>query len=71
MSDTTTHLGLPYLLAAQAQKHVTHNEALRLLEGCGFIPGRPGEVAGRDQSGDSPTDDHHVAHVTSLGSRCT
>ena len=32
MSDTTTHLGLPYLLAAQAQKHVTHNEALRLLE---------------------------------------
>ena len=24
MSDTTTHLGLPYLMAAQAQKHVTH-----------------------------------------------
>ena len=24
----TTHLGLPYLAAAQAQKHVTHNEAL-------------------------------------------
>ena len=32
MSDATTHLGLPYLLAAQAQKHVTHNEALRLLD---------------------------------------
>ncbi|MFC0810784.1 DUF2793 domain-containing protein [Paracoccus panacisoli] len=32
MSDTSTHLGLPYLLAAQAQKHVTHNEALRLLD---------------------------------------
>jgi len=32
MSDTTTHLGLPYLLAAQAQKHVTHIEALRLLD---------------------------------------
>ena len=32
MSDTTIHLGLPYLLAAQAQKHVTHNEALRLLD---------------------------------------
>ena len=31
MSDTT-HLGLPYLLAAQAQKHITHNEALRLLD---------------------------------------
>ena len=24
---------LPYILAAQAQKHVTHNEALRLLDG--------------------------------------
>ena len=33
MSDNTTHLLLPYLLAAQAQKHVTHNEALRLLDG--------------------------------------
>ena len=32
MSDTTTHLSLPFLLAAQAQKHVTHNEALRLLD---------------------------------------
>ena len=32
MSDTSTHLRLPYLLAAQAQKHVTHNEALRLLD---------------------------------------
>ncbi len=33
MSDTTTNLLLPYILAAQAQKHVTHNEALRLLDG--------------------------------------
>ena len=31
MSDTT-HLGLPYLAAAQAQKHVTHNEALTRLD---------------------------------------
>lgn len=31
MSDITTHLLLPYILASQAQKHVTHNEALRLL----------------------------------------
>ncbi len=28
----TTHLQLPYLAAAQAQKHITHNEALRLLD---------------------------------------
>ncbi|QMU56740.1 MAG: DUF2793 domain-containing protein [Boseongicola sp.] len=33
MSDTTTNLLLPYILAAQAQKYVTHNEALRLLDG--------------------------------------
>ena len=31
MSDTT-HLALPYLAASQAQKHVTHNEALTLLD---------------------------------------
>ncbi len=31
MSDTT-HLALPYLEAAQAQKHVTMNEALRRLD---------------------------------------
>ena len=30
--DTTDNLGLPYLAAAQAQKHVTHNEALRALD---------------------------------------
>ncbi|MBK0327282.1 DUF2793 domain-containing protein [Rhodobacteraceae bacterium F11138] len=33
MADTTTNLQLPYLLASQAQKHVTHNEAIRLLDG--------------------------------------
>ncbi|MDB6179072.1 DUF2793 domain-containing protein [Paracoccus sp. Z330] len=33
MSDSTTNLLLPYLMAAQAQKHVTHNDALRLLDG--------------------------------------
>lgn len=33
MSDLeTNHLKLPYLAAAQAQKHVTHNEALRRLD---------------------------------------
>ena len=32
MSDITTHLLLPYIQASQAQKHVTHNEALRLLD---------------------------------------
>ncbi|MEX0752822.1 MAG: DUF2793 domain-containing protein [Xanthobacteraceae bacterium] len=31
MTDTV-NLGLPYIEAAQAQKHVTHNEALRVLD---------------------------------------
>src|SRR5712671_884662 len=30
--DDTPNLQLPYLVAAQAQKHVTHNEALRTLD---------------------------------------
>lgn len=29
---STTNLGLPFIDAAQAQKHVTHNEALRILD---------------------------------------
>lgn len=33
MPDVTPHLGLPLLAAGQAQKHVTHNEALTLLDG--------------------------------------
>lgn len=32
MSLTSSHLSLPYLAPAQAQKHVTHNEALRALD---------------------------------------
>lgn len=30
--DITPNLGLPYIIAAQAQKHVTHNEAIRALD---------------------------------------
>ncbi|MDO5642265.1 MAG: DUF2793 domain-containing protein [Paracoccus sp. (in: a-proteobacteria)] len=33
MSENTVHLALPYIMAAQAQKHVIYNEALRLLDG--------------------------------------
>jgi hypothetical protein len=32
MSDTTPNLNLPYIMPAQAQKHVTHNEAIRTLD---------------------------------------
>lgn len=30
--NTSANLKLPYLLASQAQKHVIHNEALRMLD---------------------------------------
>lgn len=32
MSQNSTFLSLPYIQPAQAQKHVTHNEALRILD---------------------------------------
>ncbi|MCZ4352271.1 DUF2793 domain-containing protein [Roseovarius aestuarii] len=32
MSDNSPRLGLPYLQPSQAQKHVTHNEALQRLD---------------------------------------
>lgn len=32
MSEKSANLGLPFILPAQAQKHVTHNEALRLID---------------------------------------
>ncbi len=32
MSETTVNLELPYILPSQAQKHVTHNEALQRLD---------------------------------------
>ncbi|MEH6691641.1 MAG: DUF2793 domain-containing protein [Pseudorhizobium pelagicum] len=32
MADTTTKLNLPFILPSQAQKHVTHNEALLTLD---------------------------------------
>lgn len=33
MADFTSRFGMGYILASQAQKHVTHNEALRMLDG--------------------------------------
>jgi len=32
MSETTPNLNLPFIMPAQAQKHVTHNEAIELLD---------------------------------------
>ncbi|MFA5899033.1 MAG: DUF2793 domain-containing protein [Hyphomicrobium sp.] len=62
--DDTPNLGLPYIMAAQSQKHVTHNEAIRALDAIvqlavldrdlGAPPGAPAEGA-RYIVGDSPT----------------
>jgi len=30
--DASSNLNLPFIIAAQAQKHVTHNEAVRALD---------------------------------------
>ena len=32
MTDATARFSLPYIMPAQAQKHLTHNEALRYLD---------------------------------------
>ncbi len=65
MSDATTHLLLPYILAAQAQKHVTHNEALRILDGLVQL-----SVLDRDLTAPpaSPTDgDRHIVGSGATG----
>ena len=36
MSESTPSLGLPFILAAQAQKHVTHNDALLIIKDAGI-----------------------------------
>lgn len=45
MSDVTPNLALPYILAAQAQKHVTHNEFIRALDAIVQIAVRSRTVA--------------------------
>jgi len=65
MSDITTHLLLPYILASQAQKHVTHNEALRLLDAMVAL-----SVLDRDLTAPpaSPADgDRHIVASSATG----
>ena len=64
MTDTT-HLGLPYIDAAQAQKHVTHNEALRILDALVMLA-----VLDRDLSAPpaSPAEgDRYIVKATGTG----
>ena len=75
MADST-NLQLPYLEASQAQKHVTHNEALRLLDalvqtrvteqGLTTPPGSPADgtvyIPGSGATGDWTSWDFNLAH---------
>jgi hypothetical protein len=45
MSESSHTLGLPYIQPSQAQKHVTHNEAIRVLDALVQL-----SVADRDQT---------------------
>ncbi len=81
MSDSTARLGLPLLQAAQAQKHITHNEALAQLDhitqlvieeaGGTTPPTSPAEGAtyfvGTGASGDWLGQDGHLAAFFSGG----
>lgn len=61
----TTELALPYLAAAQAQKHVTHNEALRRLDGLVQIAL---EASGTTTPPGSPTEgERYLLGVTPTG----
>jgi hypothetical protein len=65
MSDTSHILGLPYIQPAQAQKHVTHNEALRVLDALVQL-----SVEDRDQTAPpaTPTSgDRHIVAANASG----
>jgi len=65
MTDTTPRSGLPLLAAAQAQKHVTHNEALLQLDALGCA-----RLLDRDLSAPppSPNDgDTYLVNATATG----
>ena len=77
MTDTTPRLALPLLAAAQAQKHVTHNEALVALDRLVHLtaldrrnapPASPGE-GDAHLVGDTPTGAFagHANHVATFG----
>jgi hypothetical protein len=59
---TTTNLDLPYIMPAQAQKHVTHNEALRALDAIVQL-----SVADRDLTEPPATPDEGERHIVASG----
>lgn len=62
MSETTAHLALPFIMAAQAQKHVTMNEALRLLDGIVQLA-----VLDRDRTASPASPAEGARHIPATG----
>jgi hypothetical protein len=58
----TTHLGMPFIEGSQAQKHVTHNEALRILDAAIQIG-----VLDADQASPPPAPVEGDRHIVASG----
>lgn len=58
----TIHLGMPFIEGSQAQKHVTHNEALRILDAVIQIG-----VLDRDQTSPPPAPAEGDRHIVASG----
>lgn len=56
--ESSFHLSLPYIMAAQAQKHVTHNEAIRALDAIVQL-----SVADRDLSAPPGTPEEGARYI--------
>ena len=62
MSDISANLALPYMAASQAQKHVTHNEALQILDAVVQLG-----VADRDRTEPPAAPEAGARHVVAPG----
>ncbi len=65
MSDFTPNLDLPYILPNQAQKHVTHAEALRTLDALTLLAVRDDDRT--DPPADPAEGDRHIVAAGALG----
>jgi hypothetical protein len=60
--ETTTHLDMPYIAPSQAQKHVTHNEAIRTLDALVQLA-----VADRSLTAPPPAPEAGERHIVAPG----
>ena len=65
MSSISDLLSLPYIQGGQAQKHVTHNEALRILDTLVLLHVIRTDMA--DPPAQSPTGDRYIVAAQATG----